>query len=194
MPTTQKLHQIDLTAKINRQKTCFFTGHRILPQPIITELAGKLHTTLPRIIEKGFDTFLSGGALGFDLLAAETVLRLRNRYPRLRLIFALPCLDHAAKWRQEDQYRFKTLLEQAGESVCLYAYYHQNCMKERNRFMAQHAGCCVSALRNRRQSGTAQAVRFAVEEDIPVHNLLDSALLPELLERHSERIFLYADK
>lgn len=186
MLNTKKLHSINLKAKINRQKTCFFTGHRIFPEAITAELTDRLDTILPEIIEKGYHTFLSGGALGFDLLAAQAVLRQRERNPELRLIFVLPCTEHTVRWKREDDLHFQALLKQAGESIYLYGPYHKYCLKERNLFMAQHAGCCISALRNHRQSGTAQAVRFAIEEKIPVQNLLESALFPEMLERYEQ--------
>ena len=35
----------------------------------------------------------AGGALGFDTLAAQTVLDMKKEYPQLRLILVLPCED-----------------------------------------------------------------------------------------------------
>lgn len=186
MPNQKKLYRIDLKDKINATKTCFFTGHRNLSEPLMLTIADRLEEQLLQLVEKGFHTFLSGGALGFDLMAARAVLELRKRYAHLRLIFVLPCMDHTAKWRQADVRYFQKLLALAGESVCLYGIYHKSCMRERNVFMAQHAAYCISALRNNRASGTAQAVRLAVDREIPVHNLLDSALLAEITERHKQ--------
>lgn len=182
----KELYRFDLKADINGAKTCFFTGHRILSEPVRLQLADRLDELLPQMVKAGFRTFLSGGALGFDLMAAKAVLKLRKRRKHIRLIFVLPCMEHTEKWRCGDARHFQDLLVQAGESICLYDSYRQNCMKKRNLFMVQHSACCVSALRNNRATGTAQTVRLAVDHEIPVHNLLESTLLSTMLKRHEQ--------
>lgn len=46
------------------------------------------------------DTYFgAGGALGFDTLAAQTVLELKKKYPDIRLILVLPCLSQTRNWK-----------------------------------------------------------------------------------------------
>ena len=59
-----------------KEKTCCFTGHRAIPARALPALAEELEQTLRRLIGEGMRYFGAGGALGFDTLAAETVLRL----------------------------------------------------------------------------------------------------------------------
>ena len=47
-----------------------FSGHRTYRG----DAAGTLHRTLEELYARGFRTFLSGMAVGFDLAAAEAVL------------------------------------------------------------------------------------------------------------------------
>ena len=57
-------------------KTCCFTGHRRIPADDLPAVAAALRREVLRLCrEEGITVFLSGGALGFDTLAAETVLR-----------------------------------------------------------------------------------------------------------------------
>ena len=74
-------------------RTACFTGHRELPTDDLPEISKRLEDTLLTLIEQGYCYFGAGGALGFDTLAAQAVLRLRERYPQIRLILVLPCLD-----------------------------------------------------------------------------------------------------
>ena len=67
-----------------RSKTVCFTGHRELPADDLPEISKHLEDTLATLIEQGYRYFGAGGALGFDTLAAQVVLRLRERYPRIR--------------------------------------------------------------------------------------------------------------
>ena len=85
-----------------RDKTCCFTGHRQLPEKYKDEIASKLENTIKSLIHSGYRYFGAGGALGFDTLAAQTVLRLRKSYPQIKLILVLPCLSQADKWRPSD--------------------------------------------------------------------------------------------
>ena len=79
---------------LNRKnRTACFTGHRELPTENLPEISKRLEDTLLTLIEQGYCYFGAGGALGFDTLAAQAVLRLRERYPQIRLILVLPCLD-----------------------------------------------------------------------------------------------------
>ena len=73
-----------------RDKTCCFTGHRTLPQNERSEVQARLYIVLQKLIEKGIQYFGSGGAMGFDLLAAEVGLELRKRHSHIRLIMVLP--------------------------------------------------------------------------------------------------------
>lgn len=54
------------------------------------------------MIKEGYLYFGAGGALGFDTIAAFAVLKLKKRYPNIRLILVLPCLDQTRGWSRED--------------------------------------------------------------------------------------------
>ena len=48
-----------------------------------------------KLIKNGYSYFGAGGALGFDTIATQTVLHLKERYPHTKLILVLPCIDQA---------------------------------------------------------------------------------------------------
>lgn len=59
---------------IERSKVACISGHRRLPEDI-TELKKSLESAITGLIEQGVIYFGAGGALGFDMLAEETVLQ-----------------------------------------------------------------------------------------------------------------------
>ena len=73
-----------------KNHTVCFTGHRKIPPEQADALARQLRSTLIRLVEEGYIYFGAGGALGFDTLAAQTVLALRAEYPQIKLILVLP--------------------------------------------------------------------------------------------------------
>jgi len=63
-----------------------FTGHRHLTAQDVERLDALLPQVLEEYYQQGKRVFLSGGALGFDTLAAQAVLALRKKHPAVQLI------------------------------------------------------------------------------------------------------------
>ena len=59
------------------------------------------------IINYGITHFISGMAIGFDMIAAELVLELKKDYPFITLECAIPCKEQDKLWRQEQKERYK---------------------------------------------------------------------------------------
>ena len=73
-------------------KICCFTGHRKIVSLPPNELSSKLENKLIELIDnEDFSEFRAGGATGFDSVAALTVLKLKNKYPHIKLHLFLPC-------------------------------------------------------------------------------------------------------
>lgn len=85
-----------------RAKTCCFTGHRSLNGAEKLKVAVRLRKVIRELVKQGIVFYGAGGALGFDTLAAQTILDMKKEYPRLRLILVLPCEDQTRGWRSED--------------------------------------------------------------------------------------------
>ena len=77
---------------------CCFTGHRTFSPAVATELIARLEPVLERLYAAGVRDFRTGGALGFDTLAALRVIALRDRHPDCTLSLILPCRDQANRW------------------------------------------------------------------------------------------------
>ena len=60
--------------------TCCFTGHRIMK--ITPELKQRLREAIVDVVNQGVTEFYNGGAIGWDMLCAETVIDLN--IPMLR--------------------------------------------------------------------------------------------------------------
>ena len=65
--------------------TCCFTGHREIAPQHLGRIPKALDGILRALIAQGYHTFASGGALGFDTMAAEAVLKLKKEFPHIRL-------------------------------------------------------------------------------------------------------------
>ena len=153
-----------------------FTGHRILAsEKTFLDLRVKL--AVHRLADQGFVWFLSGMAMGFDLLAAEAVLGLRDRLP-VRLAAILPCPpeQYTAAWADGDRRRLAAILEQADRTVTVSPAYGEDCFLVRNRYLVEHSAYVLACLEHA-AGGTAYTVHLAGEQGLPVWNLADPGVL-----------------
>ena len=75
--------------ELMRRQTVCFTGHRQIPLERDRAVRIAVEEAVRDLVMQGYDTFLTGGALGFDTLAQLTVIRLRREFPYLRSVMAI---------------------------------------------------------------------------------------------------------
>lgn len=154
-------------------KACFFTGHRIIAAKKRGIITGFLRGEILNQINDGTTVFISGGALGFDTLAAEQVLDIQKDYDKIRLCLYLPCHDHDAAWNYSDRLRFSDIKAQANEIYYVTdGTYTDTCMQKRNRAMVEASDSGIAYMINA-LSGTAQTLRYAQNKGIDVVNIAD---------------------
>lgn len=149
---------------------CCFTGHRFLPKEQTGLLNTRLTMEIDNCIAQGITTFISGGALGFDQLAAVAIAEKKKKCPSLRLILALPCKNQDARWTSAQRTTYEYLLSFADQIIYISEAYDRGCMKRRNYFMVDHSSHCICALLHGK-SGTEQTVNYAKEKGLTVVNI-----------------------
>lgn len=151
-------------------KSCCFTGHRIIKTA--SELVRRLRNAIIDVIGKGVTEFYDGGAIGFDMLCAETVMEMKNKYPdiKLHLILSCPSDEQSKSWSKSQIARYEKILNAADSITVVSEHYTKNCMKKRNKRLVEFADCCICYC-TKPQSGTGQTIRFAKEKGIDIMNL-----------------------
>ena len=152
------------------EKTVCFTGHRKIPPEQVETLARRLNSTLIQLIDDGYLYFGAGGALGFDTLAAQTVLELKSQYPNVKLILVLPCLSQTRGWSARDIEIYEDIKRKADKVVYTSQEYTRGCMHKRNRHLVDNSGVCVCYL-TESSGGTAYTVDYARKNNLTVINL-----------------------
>lgn len=153
-----------------KSKTVCFTGHRIIPENERETILKKLEDTLVDLAEMGYENFIAGGALGFDTLAEEKIIKLKNKYPKIRLVLALPCMEQTKRWTQSEKIKYEEIKRQADEIVYTSENYSRGCMFKRNRYMVDRSGVCVCYL-TKESGGTAYTVKYAKSQYLIIISL-----------------------
>lgn len=153
-----------------KELACCFTGHRQLPADKAEEIVTALDREIENLIAKGITDFISGGALGFDQIAASFIIGKREMGKNIRLIFALPCRDQDVGWSDKQRTLYQNLIKKADKIVYVSEEYNPFCMKRRNYYMVDHSSHCVCALL-RERSGTSQTVAYARRKGLQIINV-----------------------
>ncbi|MBQ3573755.1 MAG: DUF1273 family protein [Clostridia bacterium] len=154
-----------------RENCCCFTGHRYIANAHMEKLISNLPDIIKELAESGVTDFIAGGALGFDTLAAMLVIRERESNPDIRLILALPCKNQTSGWHKKDVAIYNEILSLADEVIYVSEEYTNGCMLKRNRFMVDSSAHCVFYMSAPR-GGTAYTVKYALENELEMHNAM----------------------
>lgn len=155
---------------MDRTLSCCFSGHRSILDEDFPKIEFLLFQETERLIQGGVDHFITGGALGFDTLAALTVIELRREYPQIALELALPCKNQCRRWSKENVLQYQNILSLADKVVFLAEHYYRGCMQKRNRYMVDNSDYCICYC-IRHTGSTAYTVRYAEQQNKTVINL-----------------------
>jgi len=152
-----------------KRLSCAFTGHRPKKLPWrydetsegCVQLKEVLASQIAKLIESGVTDFLSGMALGVDIICAELVLAQRAKNPALKIHCILPCVEQDVKWPDSERERYRSILEQADSIVYVTRDYKKDCMLERDRFLVEWSDCLLAVYNGEQRGGTAATVRYA---------------------------------
>ena len=155
-----------------KSKTCCFTGHRKIPPEQYESIAERLESEIINLINQGVVNFEAGGAIGFDMLAETTVLKLKERYPQIKLILILPCFAQTKYWEWNDIEKYYEIKRKSDEVIYISNIYTKKCMFERNRNLVDNSSCCI-CYKTQNQGGAAYTVKYAAKKQIKVINVAE---------------------
>lgn len=144
-------------------KTCCFTGHRNIAKEDEKTLRTAIRQAVVQLLEEGVTEFRVGGALGFDMMAADELFGLREGNPQLKVHIYVPCMQQDRFYSVEEKSRYHRQIQAADKILCVSKEYTRQCMLQRNQAMVNGSDVCVSYLR-RQSGGTAYTVRYAQQK------------------------------
>lgn len=151
--------------------TAAFTGHRWYDSSRKHSVRKKIEECVREAYRNGITNFISGMAIGFDLLAAEVVLSLKHECPAITLTAVLPFREQASRFNELNKCRYYKCLSQADDIVILSNDYTAKCYLERDRFMVEHSSLIIACYDGRNRGGTFWTVNFAVRTGKNVINI-----------------------
>ena len=153
---------------MGKEKCCCFTGHRKIGGDFFVDTLAR---GILYLIDKGVDTFIVGGALGFDTICAQEVLKAKKIHPDIKLHVYAPCNNQSANWGLRDRMTYNKILKKADYVDMPDVPYYDGCMKDRNYKMVDNAAYCICYFNTNTRSGTAQTYRYAQSKGLTIFNI-----------------------
>lgn len=139
---------------------CAFTGHRVLDSQFDCKL---LDRVILNLIKSGARNFYCGMATGFDIEAAEIVMRYKKNYD-IKLCACIPCEEQSKYYSSRDKRRYEQILSVCDEKIVFSSKYVAGCMQERDRFLVDNCDVLICFLR-KNKGGTYYTVKYAKSLD-----------------------------
>lgn len=177
------------------KKTVAFTGPRPEKLPdsgaASTAILGELiERQIERLINRGYTRFFSGMSRGIDLIAADRVLRLKDKGHMIELWAALPCPEQAKSWRAADRKEHARILALCSGQVTVSDSLSQGCFGRRNAYMVDNAQLLFAVYDGKSGGGTEDTIERAVRKGLPIMLIDPVSLGVTELEKTPEQMAL----
>lgn len=154
-----------------KEKTIAFTGHRMIPVEQMDAVRMLLNSRIREAYRNGYRCFLCGMALGFDMLAAEEILSLKEGLPELKLVAVVPFRNQDALWTDDWKQKYRRILKQADRVILLNEIFYRRCLLDRNDFMLKHCSKVIAFFNGSPKGGSFYTCKEAERMGISVENL-----------------------
>jgi len=148
-----------------------FTGHRSIDKEKVQEVRALVRTKVRLLYMLGFRYFVSGMALGFDMLAAEEVIKLKGELSGLRLVAVIPYKGQSDRWTFYQQQRYQRIMKEVDEEVILSEAYYNGCLLKRNDYMLSKVSGIIAYFDGKPKGGTFYTCRKAKASGLDIINL-----------------------
>lgn len=157
--------------KFDRTVSAAFTGHRFYDFSQRVFIQERLTSAISEAYDHGIRNFISGFALGIDLMAAQLVQSLKCNLPGISLTAAIPFEGQAERYNIYDKRVYGRLLELADKVIVLSDCYYPRCFLDRDEFMVENASYLIAYYDGREKGGTYYTVKKARARGIPIINV-----------------------
>ncbi len=157
-----------------KNSVCFsgYRSHKFSSSDDLPAIRANLSKHILHYVQEGYHTFLSGMADGFDMMAAEEVVKVKSNFPSIRFIAVIPC-HH---WRELSAYE-QEIFNQADDLIAISEHAGTKAYHARNRYLVDNSSvliCYYSAETTAQKGGgTKYTINYATQKKLKIINIFD---------------------
>ena len=162
--------------------SCCFTGYRPSKMPFsldknskeYKDFENKIIEAVLKLSSDGCTEFYSGMAMGFDIIAAETILLFKELYRdiNIRLVAVIPFENQADSYSEEWYSRYQNILDSCDEKIVLSNKYFKGSYQKRNEYMVDNCDYVLTYF-DGQSGGTKNTINYALKKGRFVLNIND---------------------
>ena len=131
----------------------------------------ELFNLLLTLSKQGYTTFLSGLDEGFDLLAAEAVLKLRRSQQSIELVAVVPFQGQELSYSQVNRMRYNSLFQNSDRAIFTSEHYSEDAYFVKDDFLLTSSACVVCYFDDLKSNLTKLAYNRASERGASILHL-----------------------
>ena len=152
----------------NKQQCCCFIGHNPEKMNLAeAEVKKELKREIRDAVEDGFTTFITGMERGIGIIAAETVVEMKNEGQPIKLLCACPYHGFEKSWDFMSKCRYLAVLAAADQIQYFGDQYDFKTFMKRSCWMIENSGRVIALFRGQ-DGGTAKYIDYARQHHVPV--------------------------
>ncbi len=143
------------------------------------------------ISKNGFNYFISLGLHGASMDFAETIIRLRIKYPCIRLTIILPYSNFPLKWSLKDNQRYENILKNA-DTVHSFSYHSYSWGINRcGQYIVKNSKKVLAIWNADRKESMYNAIRYAEKKNRSTEYIMLPALNVKDFEKEMHKYIEY---
>lgn len=156
---------------LSEERKCCFTGYRPSKFPFSLDKENRqfklfedcLINGILELAKENCHTFYTGMAMGFDIIAAETVIYLKKIYKTpIKLISVIPFRNQEDSYTTYWKERYQKVLDNCDEVITLSENYFQGCYQKRNIYMVENSDYVLTWY-DGKSGGTRNTIDYAAK-------------------------------
>ena len=164
---------------MEKNLACCFTGYRPSKFPFAfgegeeyIKFENKLMSAIFSLPDEKCFTFYTGMAMGFDIIAAETVLLFKELYKdiNIKLVAVIPFENQASTYSEDWLERYRNILLKCDEKIVLSDSYYKGSYQRRNEYMVDNCDYVLTYF-DGQSGGTKNTINYALKKGRFVINL-----------------------
>lgn len=165
---------------IDINKTAAITGYEIskiletsLELNLLTNLMNRLTRVIKELYDSGYSTFISDLNEGFEMMAAESVVKLKNEYPDIKLIAVIQYPGYENQFSSPDKYRYKRIIEDADKSIIISKVKTKDTQQQSSKFILSNSSL-IMCYSNGKPYRSEEIYNEALQTHMPIINLCET--------------------
>lgn len=161
---------------------CCFTGYRPSKMPFCLDkntkeykdFENKIIEAVLSLCKENCFEFYTGMAMGFDIIAAETVLLFKECYKdiNIKLVAVIPFENQASSYSKDWLERYRNILLKCDEKIVLSDSYYKGSYQRRNEYMVDNCDYVLTYF-DGQSGGTKNTINYALKKGRFVLNIND---------------------